>query len=103
MGQRSDLHTILLALMPEDSKNVYHQRPPSVGMSYPCIVYTRDALDTIHADNAPYRHEKRYQVTIMDQNPDSAIPDAVANLPKCSFDRHFTADNLNHDVYNLYF
>ncbi len=103
MGQRSDLHTILLAIMPEEDKNVYHQRPPTVGMAYPCIVYKRSEFKTIYADNVLYQRKKRWQVTVMDLDPDSDIPDTVANLPLCSFDRHFTAENLNHDVYDLYF
>lgn len=45
----------------------------------------------------------RYTVTIIDRNPDSAIPNKVAELPLCSFNRFYTADNLNHFVYNLYF
>jgi hypothetical protein len=40
---------------------------------------------------------------IIDQDPDSAIPPKVAALPMCLFNRFYTADNLNHDVYNLYF
>lgn len=72
-------------------------------MVYPAIVYERDFLDTQHADNAPYRQKKRYQVTIIDRDPDSPYPDAVAKLPLCTFVRHFKADNLNHDIYSLYF
>lgn len=72
-------------------------------MVYPCIVYNRDFSNTQFADNLPYRRKKRYQVTIIDQNPDSVIPDKVADLPMCLFERHFTAGNLHHDVYNIYF
>lgn len=72
-------------------------------MSYPAIVYEREFVDMSHADNAPYRHMKRYKVTIIDRDPDSPYPDKVANLPRCSFSRHFKADNLNHDTYSLYY
>ena len=72
-------------------------------MSYPAIVYKRDYALSEFAGNLPYRHTKRYQVTVIDKNPDSMIPDKVAELPMCSFVRHFTADNLNHDIYNVYF
>lgn len=72
-------------------------------MQYPCIVYSRDRARTFHAGNLPYRHVKAYQVTVIDEDPDSMIPDKVAGLPLCSLDRHFTADNLNHDVFTLYF
>jgi hypothetical protein len=72
-------------------------------MKYPCIVYNRDEAVTKFADNSPYRYTKRYQVTIIDRDPDSDIPGKVAALPQCLFNRFFVADNLNHDVYNLYF
>lgn len=99
MGQRLDLHTTLTALAP----NVYFQPPPSVQMQYPCIVYKRDDVRTVHADDKPYHRRKRYQVTVIDRNPDSDIPDKVGALPLCTFDRFYTADQLNHDVFNLFF
>lgn len=101
MAPRQQLHDALKALSgPEE---VYFQPPASVEMKYPCIVYEKDRVNTDFADNTPYKHMKRYQITVIDRNPDSEIPDQVANFPMCSFDRHFTADGLHHDVYNLYF
>lgn len=102
MGQRLDLHAILEALLPEGSR-AYFQPPANVEMVFPCIVYKRDDADTQFADNAPYLINKRYQVTVIDRNPDSEIPDKVAALPTCVFDRAYVKNNLNHDVYNLYF
>jgi hypothetical protein len=72
-------------------------------MQYPCILYKRDTADTAYADNKPYRYTQRYQVMVIDGDPDSSIRPKVAALPLSSFDRHYTADNLNHDVYNLFF
>jgi hypothetical protein len=72
-------------------------------MQYPAIVYQRDTTQTRHAGNLPYTLYKRYQVTVIDLDPDSAIPDKVAMLPMCSHDREFVADRLNHDVFTLYF
>lgn len=93
---------LLLASLPGVAK-AYFQPPADIRMDYPCIVYQRDSLDTIFADNNPYRRTKRYQVTVIDQDPDSTIPDLVAALPFSTFSRHFNADKLNHDVYTLYF
>lgn len=72
-------------------------------MEYPCIVYARDYALTRFAGNLPYTRTKRYQVTVIDRDPDSDIPDRVASLPMCTFNRFFTSENLNHDVFNLYF
>lgn len=101
MAPRLELQTLLEGLLGSDK--VYFQPPANVQMVYPCIVYHRDYAETQFAGNNPYRYEKRYQVTVIDRNPDSAIPDKVAQLPKCLFNRFFTADNLNHDVFKLYF
>ena len=99
MGQRLELHQILLAM----TSNVYFQPPTNVHLQYPCIVYHRDFADTKFADDEPYNHTKRYQITVIDQDPDSEIPDKVAELPMSLFNRFFTADDLNHDVFNVYF
>lgn len=101
MGTRLELQTLLETLL--GSRNVYFQPPSTVQMSYPCIVYQRVNIDIIHADNGPYRIEKQYQITVIDKNPDSLIPDKLVSLQKCVFDRHFVSDNLNHDVFNIYF
>lgn len=99
MGQRLQLQELLESITP----NVYFQPPANVQMEYPCIVYARDTVNTLFAGNAPYRRTKRYQVTVIDRDPDSKIPDEVAALPMCSFDRAFAASNLNHDVFRLFF
>jgi hypothetical protein len=72
-------------------------------MAYPCIVYHRDSADTKFADNHPYRYTQRYQVTYVDQLPDSDILEKIARLPMCQYQRYFAARNLNHDVFVLYF
>lgn len=101
MAQRLDLQAILVDLL--GSENVYFQPPSNLQMVYPCIIYKRDDISTIHANNFPYKHKKRYQVTTVDVNPDSNIHDKLADLPFCAYERSFSADNLNHDVFNLYF
>jgi hypothetical protein len=72
-------------------------------MTYPCVVYHRDNADSAFAGNNPYRLTQRYQVTVIDEDPDSDILLKIWSLPMCLFNRHFAADNLNHDVYVLYF
>jgi hypothetical protein len=101
MAQRLQLQAILESAL--GGSQVYFQPPANIQMQYPCIVYKRDLAITQFASNNPYRYTKRYMVTVIDRNPDSSIPDKVAALPMCTFNRFFTADNLNHDVFNLYF
>ena len=101
MGTRLELQTILEELL--GSRNVYFQPPSNLTMSYPCIVYSRDDADTRYADNDPYRLTWRYQITVIDKNPDSLIPGKVLSLRGSSYQRHFTSENLNHDVLSIYF
>jgi hypothetical protein len=107
MGQsRLELQTLLETLIsddPEDKITAHFQPPLNIQLTYPCIIYKRDSADTKFAGNRPYRYTKRYQVMVIDEDPDSPIPDKIAELPLCTFDRHYTADQLNHDVFNLYF
>lgn len=99
MASRLELQTLLETL----TENVYFQPPTGIEMQYPCIVYQRDNSRSEFADNRPYMHTKRYQVTVIDRNPDSELPDMVEALPYCSFNRFFAADSLNHYVFTLFF
>lgn len=101
MDQRLKLQTMLESLL--NSRNVYFQPPENVKLKFPAIVYSRDDLWIEHASNLPYAKKKRYQVTVIDENPDSSIPDEIENLPLCRYSRHFVVDNLNHNVYSIYF
>lgn len=100
-NRRHDLHEILCDIL--GSRNVYFQPPPSVMMKYPAIVYSRSALTPEFGNNHPYLVHKGYQVTIVDPNPDSTFVDDISKLPTCSFVRHYESDNLNHDVFQLYY
>jgi len=99
MGNRVALHNILVSLL--GTTNVYFQPPASFQLQYPCIVYERSDIHTDFANNLPYKHEKRYEVTVIDSDPDSQIPDDLSNLPRCTFERAFKADLLNHSVFTL--
>lgn len=73
-------------------------------MKYPCIVYNRAAGDTDYADNKPYKFTQCYEVTIIDPDPDSGLPERLAtSMEMIRLNRHYTADNLNHDSFTLYF
>lgn len=101
MGTRLDLQTVLEGL--QGGVSVYFQPPSNVSMVYPAIVYNRDYATVDYADNSPYRRTTRYQVTVMDADPDSLIPDKVAALPLTKYVRHYTTENLNHDIFDVYF
>lgn len=96
---RSELQQLLETFV----ANVYFQPSTNTRLSYPCIIYKRDNANTKFADDKPYDVRTRYMVIVIDPNPDSEIPKKVASLPMSVFNRFYTADNLNHDVYSVFF
>lgn len=102
MGTRLELHALLEGIL-GDGRKAYFQPPASVTMTYPTIVYHRDDIAVEHANNLPYSKTKKYQVTVIDKDPDSEIPDKISDLPMCTFSRAFKTANLNHDIFELYF
>src|ERR1043165_79901 len=93
----------LQSLLEVSCDNVYFQPPPDVQMNYPAIVYERRRAESYYANNQPYCVVKQYQVTIISRSPDDVLYDAVANLPMSTHERFYVADNLNHDVFSIYF
>lgn len=100
-SKRENLNELLVFFL--NSRNVYFQPDENTKMQYPAIVYEVDGQDTIHADNKPHRRVDRYQVTVIDRNPDVPARLLVETLPMCTFNRAFARDGLNHRIYTLYF
>lgn len=72
-------------------------------MNYPAIVYSRSNIENIHADDDVYLQACRYQVTIIDADPDSEIVERMSKFKRVRYKHHFTSDNLNHDVFEIYY
>lgn len=98
---RLELHEELCEVL--GSRNCYFS-PPS-NMKYPCIKYEEGIPSKDYADNIVYRYKKCWILTIIDTDPDSGIRERLEKHFKMylSFDRPYTADNLNHWVYTLYY
>ena len=101
MSNRLKLHELLCETL--GSRQVYFQPPESVQMKYPAIVYSRNRIDNEHANDGVYMQSPSYSITVIDKNSDSEIVERVSRLPMCRFDRRFTADNLNHDTFTVYY
>lgn len=97
MGSRLDLQNLLESIL--GSRNVYYQPPESIRINYPAIIYSRNDIDNKFADDIVYMQNHTYQVIVIDANPDSEIVDKISKLPMCRYNRHYTSDNLNHDVF----
>lgn len=91
-----------LEILKGDS-HVYFQPPASVRMEYPAIVYKLSDIDNTHANNSVYLQDTAYQLIYITKNPDDVMVKTLSKLPFCNFDRHYTADNLNHYSYTLFY
>lgn len=100
MERRLELHAKLTDL----TSNVYFQPPENVKLKYPCIVYERSTGDHLYANDMTYRFTNRYDVTIISRDPDDSLLEQFAYaFPMARHSRFYAADNLNHDVFNLFY
>lgn len=98
---RTELHEILVGIL--GSRNVYFQPPASVSMKYPAIVYSWDGNNHTRADNLRYVPRRRYQVTVIDRDPDSEFPDMVEALPYCRMTTTIISENLHQFIFSISF
>ena len=102
MASRLELQRRLEEIL--GSNNVYYQPPENVRMKYPCFVYEQYTTFNPHADDKSYLYLPGYQVTIIDYDPDSPLKEKIINsIPMCRWSRHYVSDNLNHDVFVVYY
>lgn len=85
-------------------KKVYYNPPELVKFDYPCIKYSLSGIDQKRANNKCYRLTNRYEIIIIDPDPESDIYlELLQRFQMCSYDRRYKADNLTHDVLTLYY
>lgn len=101
MAERENLQTILESLL--GSENVYYQPPETIKMRYPAIRYNRSRMDSKYANNKKYSMMDCYELTVISRLPDDPVIKKLLQLPYCSYDRHYVADNLHHDVLTIYY
>lgn len=101
MNNRLELQTILEDFI--GNRHVYYQPPETLKMEYPAIVYSKSNIQKVSADDSAYTLYKRYEIIVIDKKPDNEAIDKLLAMPLSSFDRHYKAENLNHDVITLYY
>lgn len=98
---RLELHQILTDIL--KSNNVYYQPPQSIKLNYPCIIYSREKIKSIYANDYSYTYNTKYKIVLIYKNPDEKIVyDIETKLPMCSHDSHYISNNLYHDAFYLY-
>lgn len=101
MADRLDLQSLLEGLL--GSRNVYYQPPESIKMQYDAIRYSKKNIRTTYANNSKYSMKDCYELVVISVKPDNPVIKKLLELPYCSYDRHYVADNLNHDVLTIYY
>ena len=101
MANRIELHSLLEELL--GSSNVYYQPPETTKMKYDAIKYSKKNIMSVHADNSKYLMLDCYELIVISRLPDNPVIKKLLELPYCSYDRHYVADNLNHDVLTIYY
>ena len=101
MAVRLELQAMLEQIL--GSRNVYFQPPNTLKMNYPAIRYVRSDIKNNFADDSVYKQSNVYELTVIDYDPDSEIVKKISKLPKVKFNRHYVSDNLNHDVFTIYY
>ena len=101
MSSRLNLQAQLEEIL--GTRNVYYQPPESLKMGYPAIRYSKADIESIYANDLKYSKFTRYEIIVIDKKPDNEAIQKILELPYSSYERHYVADNLNHDVITLYF
>ena len=102
MAKREELHEEFCTIL--GSRNVYFQTPESVKMNYDAIRYQLGTNAIKRANNSVYQSVNQYEGVVITRDPDTTIPDAILkHFKMCSFGRPYTADNLNHYPFTLYY
>lgn len=100
MADRLELHSVFQELL--GSSNVYYQPPESIKMQYDAIRYSKKAIDSKYANDRKYSMTDCYELIVISRLPDNPVIKKLLSLPYCSYDRHYVADNLHHDILTIY-
>ena len=101
MATRLDLQNELEEML--GSKNVYYRPPANIQMKYDAIRYSEDLGAIRFADDIRYSHMNCYELIVIAKLPGHPVIQKLLSMPYCSWVRGYVADNLNHDIFRLYY
>jgi len=87
------------------SDNVYFQPTSDIRLQYPCIIYNVDEIEVLRADDGvAYKVDRSYNLTIIDEDPDSEIPyRIIQEFAYSTFVGVDVTDGLYHNRMKLYY
>lgn len=102
MASRLELHEELCDIL--GTRNVYFQAPETVKMQYDAIRYSLGGKSLKRANNKIYNHVNQYDGVVITKDPDTTLPDTIlSHFEMCSLGRPYTADNLHHYPFTIYY
>lgn len=101
MKTRESLNGELKKILGND--NVYFQPPESIKLKYPCIIYSLKDMNITNANNRKYLRNRKYELMLIDKDPDSVYVDKILNFHYCRLGNIYTTDSLNHFIFELFY
>ena len=102
LDNRLRLHEKLVRAM--NGPKVYFQPPENIKITRPCIIYKLTDIQDTYADNEPFLRRRKYEVLLVDDDPDSKYIDILKDsFDYIRFTRFYVADTNNHWLFELYF
>lgn len=101
MANRLDLQTTFEEML--GSRNVYYNPPEDLKMEYPAIRYSIKDITSTYANDKKYSRINCYEVVVIGKKRNKTLIHNILDMPYCSYDRPYKADNLWHDVFTLYY
>lgn len=100
MGSRLELQAALESYC----ANVYYQPPENIKLKYPCVLYHLSGDYNLKSNDSLYVSVNKYDLTVIDQDPESMIPKNIYyNFKTCSLGHMFVNDGLYHSMLHLYY
>ena len=86
-----------------DKVHVYFQPPTGYKINYPALIYKLDDLNDKYADDKVYKRRHVYYLLLILDEPDNDLVDRLDDLKHCTMSRPYTADNLYHYPFTIYY
>lgn len=96
MADRVELQKVFEKLL--GSRNVYYDPTNNTNMKYDAIRYSKSNPNVAYASDIKYKTMNCYEVIVISRLPDNPVIGKLLELPYSSWERHYVADNMHHDV-----
>lgn len=97
MLSRIELQTYLEKLSEEENIKVYFQPPPTIKLTYPCLIIEFSDIFQNFANNKLYSVFQTYEITHISTNPDAKFPSELVKNEGFSYiGKIYINDGLYH-------